>query len=125
MTSSPSTHRPSSPWTRPKKKPSSSTHPPLLRRSSLSRSTPVSLSTPPTTRTTSRWSSPDSATTRSESTRSTQSSNWLNLQGVNRADLEPMQTEIRPKDLSSLATFRINLGRGEYFTRVGVGSPVK
>ncbi|KAL6208665.1 hypothetical protein ACLB2K_019612 [Fragaria x ananassa] len=83
--SSPSTHRQSSPWTRPKKKPSSSTHPPLLRHSSLSRSTP----------------------------------------GVNRADLEPTQTEIRPKDLSTPVTFGISLGSGEYFTRVGVGSPAK
>ncbi|KAL6202027.1 hypothetical protein ACLB2K_025738 [Fragaria x ananassa] len=49
----------------------------------------------------------------------------LALQGVNRADLEPMQTEIRPKDLSTLVTFGISLGSGEYFTHVRVSSPTK
>ncbi|KAL6182919.1 hypothetical protein ACLB2K_044331 [Fragaria x ananassa] len=49
----------------------------------------------------------------------------LALQGVNRADLEPMQTEIRPEGLSTPVSSGISLGSGEYFTRVGVGSPAK
>ncbi|KAL6177895.1 hypothetical protein ACLB2K_049416 [Fragaria x ananassa] len=49
----------------------------------------------------------------------------LALQGVNRADLEPLQTEIRPQDLSTPVTSGTILGSGEYFTRVGVGSPAK
>lgn len=47
------------------------------------------------------------------------------LQGVNRADLEPMQTEIRPEDLSTPVTSGISQGSGEYFSRIGVGQPVK
>ncbi|KAM5571111.1 protein ASPARTIC PROTEASE IN GUARD CELL 1 [Rosa sericea] len=47
------------------------------------------------------------------------------LQGVNRADLEPMQTEIRPEGLSTPVTSGTSLGSGEYFTRVGVGNPAK
>ncbi|XP_050376948.1 protein ASPARTIC PROTEASE IN GUARD CELL 1 [Argentina anserina] len=50
----------------------------------------------------------------------------LALQGVDRADLEPMQTsEIRPEALSTPVTSGISLGSGEYFTRVGVGSPAR
>ncbi|KAK9926251.1 hypothetical protein M0R45_023492 [Rubus argutus] len=47
------------------------------------------------------------------------------LQEVNRADLEPMQTEIRPEDLSTPVTSGISQGSGEYFSRIGVGQPVK
>ncbi|KAK7314518.1 hypothetical protein VNO77_33044 [Canavalia gladiata] len=47
----------------------------------------------------------------------------LALNNVNKSDLYPTQTEIRPEDLSTPVSSGTGQGSGEYFSRVGVGQP--
>ncbi|XP_074366945.1 protein ASPARTIC PROTEASE IN GUARD CELL 1-like [Apium graveolens] len=47
------------------------------------------------------------------------------LSNLTRSDLKPIQTEIRPENLQSPVTSGISQGSGEYFARLGVGTPVK
>ncbi|KAG7942068.1 hypothetical protein I3843_16G080500 [Carya illinoinensis] len=49
----------------------------------------------------------------------------VSLDGVSESDLEPMKTELRPEDLSTPIVSGTSQGSGEYFSRVGVGSPPK
>lgn len=47
------------------------------------------------------------------------------LSNLTRSDLKPVQTDIQPEDLQSPVTSGISQGSGEYFARLGVGTPVK
>lgn len=47
------------------------------------------------------------------------------LSNLTRSDLKPVQTDIRPEDLQSPVTSGISQGSGEYFARLGVGTPAK
>ncbi|ONI09112.1 hypothetical protein PRUPE_5G218800 [Prunus persica] len=49
----------------------------------------------------------------------------LVVQNIKKSDLEPMHTEIRPEDLSTPVVSGVSQGSGEYFTRIGVGTPAK
>ncbi|WCJ21988.1 Eukaryotic aspartyl protease family protein [Euphorbia peplus] len=49
----------------------------------------------------------------------------LIVNGISKSDLKPLETEILPQDLSTPITSGTSQGSGEYFTRVGVGSPAK
>ncbi|XP_065860707.1 protein ASPARTIC PROTEASE IN GUARD CELL 1 [Euphorbia lathyris] len=49
----------------------------------------------------------------------------LILNGISKSDLKPLETEIQPQDLSTPITSGTSQGSGEYFSRVGVGSPAK
>lgn len=47
------------------------------------------------------------------------------LTNLTRSDLKPVQTDIRPEDLQSPVRSGISQGSGEYFARLGVGTPAK
>lgn len=47
------------------------------------------------------------------------------LSGVRKSDLRPLETEIRPEDLSTPVVSGASQGSGEYFSRIGVGTPAK
>ncbi|KAJ4830541.1 Protein ASPARTIC PROTEASE IN GUARD CELL 1 [Turnera subulata] len=49
----------------------------------------------------------------------------LAVNDIRKADLKPVQTEILPEDLTTPVTSGTSQGSGEYFSRVGVGSPAK
>ncbi|XP_044476345.1 protein ASPARTIC PROTEASE IN GUARD CELL 1-like [Mangifera indica] len=49
----------------------------------------------------------------------------LALNGINGQDLKPLENQILPEDLSTPVVSGISQGSGEYFSRVGVGSPPK
>ncbi|TQD80833.1 hypothetical protein C1H46_033585 [Malus baccata] len=49
----------------------------------------------------------------------------LALQGIKKSDLEPMHAEILPQDLSTPVVSGVSQGSGEYFSRIGVGTPAK
>ncbi|KAK8521366.1 hypothetical protein V6N12_005274 [Hibiscus sabdariffa] len=49
----------------------------------------------------------------------------LAINGVHKSELKPVVTEIEPEALSTPVTSGTSLGSGEYFTRVGIGSPAK
>ncbi|KAF5733982.1 protein ASPARTIC PROTEASE IN GUARD CELL 1 [Tripterygium wilfordii] len=49
----------------------------------------------------------------------------LALKGINKQDLKPVEVEIQLEDLSTPVVSGTSQGSGEYFTRVGVGSPAK
>ncbi|XP_039046578.1 protein ASPARTIC PROTEASE IN GUARD CELL 1-like [Hibiscus syriacus] len=49
----------------------------------------------------------------------------LVVNGVHKSELKPVPTEIKPEALSTPVTSGTSLGSGEYFTRVGIGSPAK
>ncbi|KAF5730377.1 protein ASPARTIC PROTEASE IN GUARD CELL 1 [Tripterygium wilfordii] len=49
----------------------------------------------------------------------------LALNTINKHDLKPVEVEIQPEDLSTPVVSGSSQGSGEYFTRVGVGSPAK
>lgn len=49
----------------------------------------------------------------------------LALNNIDRQDLKPVDTEIRPEDLNTPVVSGSSQGSGEYFSRVGVGSPPK
>lgn len=49
----------------------------------------------------------------------------LALNQVNKSDLHPTETEIRPEQLSTPVSSGITQGSGEYFSRIGVGTPAK
>lgn len=47
------------------------------------------------------------------------------LSNLTRSDLKPVQTDIRPENLQSPVISGISQGSGEYFARLGVGTPAK
>lgn len=49
----------------------------------------------------------------------------LALNNVTRTDLTPLRTEIQPEDLSTPVSSGTSQGSGEYFSRIGVGTPAK
>lgn len=49
----------------------------------------------------------------------------LALNNVTRTDLTPLRTEIQPEDLSTPVVSGTSQGSGEYFSRIGVGTPAK
>ncbi|XP_031279045.1 protein ASPARTIC PROTEASE IN GUARD CELL 1-like [Pistacia vera] len=49
----------------------------------------------------------------------------LALNGISRQDLKPLDNQILPEDLSTPVVSGTSQGSGEYFSRVGVGSPTK
>ncbi|PON86480.1 Aspartic peptidase [Trema orientale] len=49
----------------------------------------------------------------------------LALSNLRRSDLRPLQTEIRPEDLSTPVVSGVSQGSGEYFVRIGVGTPAR
>lgn len=49
----------------------------------------------------------------------------LAIRGVSRSDLKPVEKYISPMDLEAPVSSGTSLGSGEYFSRVGVGSPSK
>ncbi|KAK8657128.1 hypothetical protein V6N13_035384 [Hibiscus sabdariffa] len=49
----------------------------------------------------------------------------LAVNGVHKSELKPLPTEIEPEALSTPVISGTSLGSGEYFTRVGIGSPAK
>ncbi|KAL3744863.1 hypothetical protein ACJRO7_014036 [Eucalyptus globulus] len=49
----------------------------------------------------------------------------LTLNNVTRTDLTPLRTEIQPEDLSTPVVSGTSQGSGEYFSRIGVGTPAK
>ncbi|GMJ06595.1 ASPARTIC PROTEASE IN GUARD CELL 1 [Hibiscus trionum] len=49
----------------------------------------------------------------------------LAVNGVHKSELKPVPTEIEPEALSTPVISGTSLGSGEYFTRVGIGSPAK
>lgn len=49
----------------------------------------------------------------------------LAVDNVDRQELKPVDTQIRPEDLSTPVVSGASQGSGEYFSRVGVGSPPK
>ncbi|KAJ6364796.1 hypothetical protein OIU76_029714 [Salix suchowensis] len=49
----------------------------------------------------------------------------LALEDISKSDLQPLETDIQPEDLSAPVTSGVSQGSGEYFTRVGVGNPAR
>ncbi|KAI3440525.1 Peptidase A1 domain-containing protein [Psidium guajava] len=49
----------------------------------------------------------------------------LALNNVTRTDLTPLRTEVQPEDLSTPVVSGTSQGSGEYFSRIGVGTPAK
>ncbi|GMI99535.1 ASPARTIC PROTEASE IN GUARD CELL 1 [Hibiscus trionum] len=49
----------------------------------------------------------------------------LAVNGVHKSEMKPVPTEIEPESLSTPVISGTSLGSGEYFTRVGIGSPAK
>ncbi|KAF5468992.1 hypothetical protein F2P56_013097 [Juglans regia] len=49
----------------------------------------------------------------------------LALEGVKKSDLKPVEKELLPEDLSTPIVSGTSLGSGEYFSRIGVGTPAK
>ncbi|XVF12327.1 hypothetical protein REPUB_Repub08aG0106900 [Reevesia pubescens] len=49
----------------------------------------------------------------------------LALNGVHKSELRPLPTEIQPEELSTPIISGTSQGSGEYFSRIGVGNPVK
>ena len=49
----------------------------------------------------------------------------LALNGIRKSDLRPVETEIRPEELSTPIVSGVSQGSGEYFVRIGVGTPSK
>ncbi|XP_030521526.2 protein ASPARTIC PROTEASE IN GUARD CELL 1 [Rhodamnia argentea] len=49
----------------------------------------------------------------------------LALNNVTRTDLTPLLTEVQPEDLSTPVVSGTSQGSGEYFSRIGVGTPAK
>ncbi|KAK9996427.1 hypothetical protein SO802_021113 [Lithocarpus litseifolius] len=49
----------------------------------------------------------------------------LALHGVKKSDLQPLETELQPEDLSTPIVSGVSQGSGEYFSRIGVGKPSK
>lgn len=49
----------------------------------------------------------------------------LLLNNVRKSDLKPVETEIRPEDLSTPVVSGTSQGSGEYFSSIGVGRPAK
>ncbi|XP_023000890.1 protein ASPARTIC PROTEASE IN GUARD CELL 1-like [Cucurbita maxima] len=49
----------------------------------------------------------------------------FSLSDLKRSDLQPLQTEILPEDLSTPIVSGTSQGSGEYFSRIGVGQPAK
>jgi hypothetical protein len=49
----------------------------------------------------------------------------LALSGVKKSDLQPLEIEVLPEDLSTPIVSGTSQGSGEYFSRVGVGQPAK
>ncbi|KAM6554923.1 hypothetical protein CsatB_015685 [Cannabis sativa] len=47
----------------------------------------------------------------------------LKLSNIRKSDLRPVETEIRPEDLSTPIISGVSQGSGEYFARIGVGTP--
>ncbi|KAJ7969653.1 protein ASPARTIC PROTEASE IN GUARD CELL 1-like [Quillaja saponaria] len=47
------------------------------------------------------------------------------INNINRSDLRPAETELRPEDLSTSVSSGGGQGSGEYFSRIGVGTPAK
>ncbi|KAJ7973903.1 protein ASPARTIC PROTEASE IN GUARD CELL 1-like [Quillaja saponaria] len=47
------------------------------------------------------------------------------LNHVNQSDLHPVEMEFQPEDLSTPVSSGISQGSGEYFCRIGVGTPAK
>ncbi|KAH0687513.1 protein ASPARTIC PROTEASE IN GUARD CELL 1-like [Solanum tuberosum] len=49
----------------------------------------------------------------------------LALNNFNHSDLKPVETMVQPEDLQTPITSGASQGSGEYFTRLGLGQPVK
>ncbi|KAK9278595.1 hypothetical protein L1049_028167 [Liquidambar formosana] len=49
----------------------------------------------------------------------------LALNGIKKSDLKPMDTEVQPEDISTPVISGTSQGSGEYFSRIGIGSPAK
>ncbi|XP_060960669.1 protein ASPARTIC PROTEASE IN GUARD CELL 1-like [Cannabis sativa] len=47
----------------------------------------------------------------------------LKLSNIHKSDLRPVETEIRPEDLSTPIISVVSQGSGEYFARIRVGTP--